>query len=211
MGKMEIKDENLFITFEGIEGSGKSTQAKMLYEHLLEGGYPVIATREPGATPIGRVIRDTLLSTKFPEMDERAELFLFAACRSQHVTETIMPALAANKIVICDRFVDSTLAYQAYGRGLDVVEVSRISDWAASGLLPHLTFLLDITVDTAFQRIERGDLDRIEQTDRDFHERVYQGYRDLAARNPDRIKVVDATRKVAAIHRVITETIDSLL
>lgn len=208
---MEIKDENLFITFEGIEGSGKSTQAKMLYEHLLEGGYNVIATREPGATPIGRVIRDTLLSTKFPEMDSKAELFLFAACRAQHVVETIKPALAAGKIVICDRFIESTLAYQAYGRGLDVVEVSRISDWASGGLLPHVTFLLDIPVDEAFKRISRGDLDRIEQTGRDFHERVYNGYRDLAARNPDRIKMVDATRNTAVINREITETIDSLL
>lgn len=208
---MENTGEGCFITFEGIEGCGKSTQAKMLYEHLLENGYNVIATREPGATPIGRVIRDTLLSTKFPEMDALTELFLFAACRAQHVKEIINPALASSKIVICDRYVDSTLAYQSYGRGLDPVEVEAIAERASGGLLPRITFLLDITVDEAFQRIEQGTLDRIEQMNRDFHERVYQGYRDLAVRNPDRIRVIDASRAPLAISREITEITANLL
>ncbi len=208
---MENTGDGCFITFEGIEGCGKSTQAKMLYEQLLENGYDVIASREPGATPVGRVIRDALLSAKFPEMDDRAELFFFAACRAQHVSEIVKPALAAGKIVICDRYVDSTLAYQAYGRGLDPVEVAMVSDWASGGLLPKLTFLLDIQVDEAFQRISNGSLDRIEKMDREFHERVYRGYLDLAARNPDRIKVIDAARKPAAIHREITEITVNLL
>lgn len=208
---MEELGKGVFITLEGIEGCGKSTQAKMLYEHFLENGYNVIATREPGATPVGRVIRDTLLSTKFPEMDDRAELFLFAACRAQHVNEVIKPALAEGKIVICDRYVDSTLAYQAYGRGLDTVKVAMISDWASGGLLPRLTFLLDIKVEEAFQRMARGSLDRIEKMDRDFHERVYRGYLDLAARNPDRVRVVNAAREPSVISREITEITAALL
>ncbi len=208
---MENTDEGRFITFEGIEGCGKSTQAKLLYEQLLEEGRNVIATREPGATPVGRVIRDTLLSARFPEMDDRAELFLFAACRAQHVREVVAPALNAGKIVICDRYVDSTLAYQAYGRGLDPVEVAMVSDWASGGLLPCLTFLLDITVDAAFKRISGGSLDRIEKMDRDFHERVYHGYLDLAARNPDRVRVIDADRTPTEIHREVTEITVNLL
>lgn len=211
MVEMEITERGLFISFEGIEGCGKSTQVKMLYEYLLEQGYDVIATREPGATAIGRVIRDTLLSTKFPEMDDRAELFLFAACRAQHVTEVIKPALELGKTVICDRYVDSTIAYQAYGRGLALIDVQMVSDQASRGVMPDVTFLLDVTVDEAFLRMTSDNLDRIEQATRGFHNRVYHGFHELAERYPDRFRVVDAAQPPKVIHHEITAITSQLV
>lgn len=208
---MDELNEGLFITFEGIEGCGKSTQAKMLYEHLIEEGYKVEVTREPGATPVGRVIRDTLLSTRFSDMDAKTELMLFAACRAQHVTETIRPALAEGKIVVCDRYVDSTIAYQAYGRGLPIIEVQMISDLASGGVLPGLTFLLDMRVEDSFKRINGEKMDRIELADRDFHERVYNGFHDQAKRYPDRFLVLDATLPVKEIHGLIVKVVERYL
>lgn len=208
---MDPLTEGLFISFEGIEGCGKSTQAKLLYEHLIEKGYKVEATREPGATAVGRVIRDTLLSTRFPEMDAKTELMLFAACRAQHVTETIRPALAEGKVVICDRYVDSTIAYQAFGRQLPVVDVQMISDWASDGILPGLTFLLDMKVEDSFKRISGENMDRIELADRQFHERVRNGFRDQAERYPDRFVTIDAGHSVKEIHGLIVEVVERLL
>jgi dTMP kinase len=208
---MDELTEGLFITFEGIEGCGKSTQAKMLYEHLIEEGYKVEATREPGATPVGRVIRDTLLSTRFSDMDAKTELMLFAACRAQHITETIRPALAEGKIVVCDRYVDSTIAYQAFGRGLPIIEVQMISDLASGGVLPGLTFLLDMAVEDSFKRINDEKMDRIELADRDFHERVHAGFHDQAARYPDRFVVLDATLPIKEIHGLIVKVVERYL
>jgi dTMP kinase len=206
---MDFRSDGIFVTFEGIEGCGKSTQAKMLYEYLVEEGYDVVATREPGATAVGRVIRETLLSTDLPPMDARTELLLFAACRAQHVAEFIRPALAEGKIIICDRYVDSTIAYQSYGRGLPLLETRQISDWASSGLLPDLTFLLDITVEQSLERLNAGSLDRIEQADREFHGRVRDGFHELAAFYPERFRIIDGTGAPNAIHQVITATVTS--
>ena len=208
---MEELDKGVFITFEGIEGCGKSTQAKMLYEHLIEEGCGVLATREPGSTNIGCIIRETLLTTKYAEMDPRTELLLFAACRAQHVQELVKPALAAGKTVVCDRYTDSTLAYQAYGRGLPFVEVERISDWAAAGVVPDLTFLLDLPVETALKRIAKDQLDRIERADRAFHERVRDGFLALAGMYPERFRVLDAAKEPMGIHRDISAVIDKLI
>lgn len=206
---MDIESEGIFITLEGIEGCGKSTQTKMLYEHLVEEGYDVVVTREPGATAVGRVIRETLLSTKFPDMDARSELLLFAACRAQHVAEVIRPALVAGKIVVCDRYVDSTIAYQAYGRGLPVLETRRISDWSSGGLMPDLTFLLDITVEQSFERLQKGEMDRIEQADMGFHQRVRAGFQALADFYPERFRVVDAAQPPKMIHQQVTAAVSS--
>ena len=208
---MEELDRGVFITFEGIEGCGKSTQAKMLYKYLIEKGCAVLATREPGSTNIGRVIRETLLTTKYAEMDPRTELLLFAACRAQHVQELIKPALAAGKMVVCDRYTDSTLAYQAYGRGLPFVEVERISDWAAAGVVPDLTFLLDLPVETGLKRIAKNQLDRIERADRAFHGRVRDGFLALAGMYPERFCVLDAAREPKDVQRDVTTAVDKLI
>lgn len=208
---MEELDRGVFITFEGIEGCGKSTQAKMLYKHLIEKGCAVLATREPGSTNIGRVIRETLLTTKYAEMDPRTELLLFAACRAQHVQELVKPALAAGKTVVCDRYTDSTLAYQAYGRGLPFVEVERISDWAAAGVVPDLTFLLDLPVETGLKRIAENQLDRIERADRAFHGRVRGGFLALAGMYPERFRVLDAAREPKDVQRDVTTAVDKLI
>lgn len=201
-----------FVTFEGIEGSGKGTQVHMLYEHLIEEGYDVIATREPGSTAIGDIIRDALLNTKFDEMTPRTELFLFAAARAQHVEEVIKPALSAGKIVLCDRFTDSTLAYQSYGRGLEFQEVLRLADMAASSIVPDLTILLEISVEIAFNRIthERA-LDRIELADHGMHNRIAAGYLKLAERYSERFQIVDASKPQLEVHKAITKIVKDLL
>lgn len=207
---MEFGGRGFFITLEGVEGCGKSTQAKLLFEYLVENGFKAVLTREPGATNIGRTIRDALLSKDSGEMDARAELMLFAACRAQHVAEIIKPALGENKVVVCDRYVDSTMAYQAYGRGLPIGEVQRISDFSSRGLVPELTFLLDIPVEESFKRIDRGKMDRIESADRNFHERVSLGFHEAAARYPERIRVIDASGSITAIHQQIINVIAGL-
>lgn len=209
---MEDLREGAFVSFEGVEGAGKGTQIKMLYEHLVEEGYQVLATREPGATAIGSVIRDTLLNTKFAEMRPKTELLLFAACRAQHVEEVIKPALKAGKIILCDRYVDSTLAYQSFGRGLPFQEVLRLSDWASGGLMPDMTILLRLPVEEAFDRIKlHRRLDRIERADRELHRRVAKGYLELAGIYPERFRIVDGTLPMAEVHKSVTEIVRELL
>ncbi len=209
---MEEVREGLFITLEGCEGAGKGTQVRMLYQHLTEDGYKAIATREPGATAIGCVIRDTLLSDKFEEITAKTELLLFNASRAQHVSEVIKPALLKGKLVLCDRYLDSTLAYQAFGRGLEFQEVLRISEWASGGLRPDLTILLDLPIEEAFNRIRtHRHLDRIEREDMDLHRRVADGFRELARMYSERIRVVDGTKPKAEIHKTITGIIKKLL
>lgn len=201
-----------FVTFEGIEGSGKGTQVHMLYEHLVEEGYDVVATREPGSTAIGDIIRDALLNTKFEEMTPKTELFLFAAARAQHVEEVIKPALSAGKIVICDRFTDSMLAYQSYGRGLEFQKVLRLADMAASSIVPDLTIFLEIPVEIAFNRIKHErKLDRIELADHGMHNRIAAGYLKLADRYAERFQIVDASKPQLEVHKAITKIVKDLL
>lgn len=207
---MDIERPGFFITFEGVEGSGKSTQASLLYEYLLEGGYKVIATREPGATGIGRMAREALLDPKNKGMDPLAELFLFAAGRAQHVAEVIRPALASGKTVVCDRYIDSTTAYQAFGRGLDARTVQMVSDIASGGMMPDLTFLLDIPAALAMKRISGGSLDRIERETADFHDRVELGFHDCAERYPDRFRILDATLAPKEIFHQVIEAVEAL-
>lgn len=205
------KTKGLFITFEGVEGSGKSTQIDLLAEFLSEKGYEVVSTREPGGTAIGDKIRKIVLNPDFTEMDFKAEALLYAANRAQHVAEVIAPALAQGKIIISDRYTDSSLAYQSFGRGLDQKKVENISEWATGGLEPDLTILLDIPADKGLKRTSRSLADRIEQENIDFHDRVSKGFLKLAKKLPKRFKVIDATKDVDQIHQEVVKLVQKLL
>ena len=180
----------MFVTFEGIDGSGKSTQAELLRNRLEAEGRDVVATREPGGTELGERIRDLLLHGE--HMSPWAEALLYAASRAQHVVEVVRPALERGAWVVCDRYVDSSVAYQGVGRGLGLDRVLDINLAAVGGLVPDRTFLLALDVSQREARIS-GDHDRREREAADFHARVAQGYRELAARFPERIVVLDAS------------------
>jgi dTMP kinase len=189
----------LFIAFEGGEGSGKSTQIVQLHDSLRRQGQQVFATHEPGATSVGKAIRSLLLETDEP-ITPRSEALLFAADRAHHVETEIRPRLAAGYHVLCDRYVDSSIAYQGAGRTLSVEEVARLSEWATQGLVPDLTVLLDIAPADGLARV--GDRtraagpDRLEREQLAFHERVRAGFLALAGRHPERYLVLDASRPV---------------
>ncbi len=191
----------LFVTFEGTEGSGKSTQIRALAEFLREQGYSVVLTREPGGTPIGDQVRRILLDHANDEMHPRTEVLLFLASRAQHVEELIRPALKAGKVVLCDRYADSTLAYQGYARGEDVSELRRLIDYATGGLWPDLTFWLDLPVDEGLARLERKN--RLDSEALTFHRRVREGYKRLAAAEPQRWVRIDGTLPRAEIQEQI--------
>jgi dTMP kinase len=191
----------VFITFEGIEGCGKSTQARRLARRLQLGGIPAVLTLEPGGTAVGATIRNILLSSQNRQLSSLAELLLYAADRAQHVEEVIKPALKAGKWVISDRFMDATVSYQGYGRGQDMPFIHLLNEKATSGLRPDRTFLLDCPVEIGLARAMKREKesalqgqDRFEQEKRPFHEAVRQGYLTLASREPDRIVVMDGTR-----------------
>jgi len=195
-----------FITLEGPEGSGKSTQAKIMIRRLAELGIEAMYTREPGGTALGEEIRNILQHNQAGEAPcERAELLLFEASRNQLVEKVIRPALEEGTWVICDRFMDSTTAYQGYGRGLPVDEVKAIHHFTVNGVVPDLTLLLDLEVETGFERIAQRFLelgesaDRFEQEERSFHERVRQGYLKLAEEESDRFRIVDASQEPEAV------------
>lgn len=196
----------MFITFEGIDCSGKSTQARKLAASLRDDGYDVVELREPGNTEISERIRSILLNREHDGLDDRTELLLFAAARAQLVAETILPALHDGKIVICDRFSDSTIAYQGYGRGLPLEEIVHVNRIATQETVPDVTFYLDISPETAVSRCgERndGDLDRIEESGIHFYERVIRGYMALANMNADRYYVVDGGEDLETIHTML--------
>lgn len=188
-----------FVTLEGIEGSGKSTQARLLCERLRERGLAVESLREPGSTEIGNRIREILLSTQHAAMIAETEALLYAAARAQMVSEAVEPALAAGRTVVCDRYVDSSIAYQCFGRGLPVGLVYDINNWAVGGVRPDITILLDLQVREGLARATRVGCDRIEAESAEFHERVRRGYLELARKNRDRIVVVDAAGSVELV------------
>ena len=198
--------DGYFVVFEGGEGAGKSTQIKALVEWLESRGDDVVMTREPGGTPIGTRIRDILLDQSSSDMDARTEALLYAADRAQHVAQVIRPALDAGKIVVSDRFVDSSLAYQGLARGLGLDEVYEMSGWATGGLLPDLVFFMKIDAATALKRVG-GTPDRIEGEDGIFHERVESAYLELAGKYSSRFVVLDAGRSQEEIHEDVKKAL----
>ena len=193
----------MFITFEGIEGSGKSTALLLLAQELERRGFDVLRTREPGGCGLGRAIRPILLDARTRSLNMRAERYLFLADRAQHVAEVIRPALEAGQIVLCDRYTDSTLAYQGYGRGLDPEKLRRINEMATGGLAPDLTLLMDLPVGLGLERAglrnqRQGTVlseGRFDAESMDFHERVRQGYLALAEEEPQRIACINAEQR----------------
>lgn len=201
-----------FITFEGVEGCGKSTQIALLADHLTEAGYTVLVTREPGGTPIAEAIRDVLLDPAHHAMGATAELLLYEAARAQHVHEKIAPALADGHIVLSDRFADSTTAYQGAGRGIAADVLNPLHHMATGGVWPDLTLLIDLPVETGLERARgRGRKDRIEQESIDFHQRVRDGFLALAEAEPDRIRVIDGRADIDAVHQSIRRAVEAAL
>ena len=189
---METAVRGKFITFEGCDGCGKSTQLKMLSDYLTKENVPHIFTREPGGGKISEAIREILLSGKNAEMTDECEALLYAAARVQHLSDRVEPALAKGELVICDRYVDSSLAYQAYARGLGVEFIGGINAFALTNYLPDVTIFIDLTPEAAFKRKHGADEnDRLEQAGMAFHKRVYEGYKKLAQENPNRFVCVD--------------------
>lgn len=194
----------MFITFEGPEGSGKSTQLPKLAQYLESLNLPVVKTREPGGTAIGDQIREVLVSLDNTELHPRTEILLFLAARAQLVEELIIPSLRQNKIILCDRYGDSTLAYQGYGHGLDLETLRAMLEFATGGLKPDLTILLDIDVLTGLKRKKvKEEWNRLDAFELSFHERVREGYHILAGQEPERWKIVDATQKPEQVQNEI--------
>ena len=202
---------SLFITFEGGEGCGKSVQAEALYRRLSELAVPAVLTHEPGGTSLGDKITGLLKWAQDTDISSVAELLLFNTSRAQLVTEVIQPNLNSGKVVICDRYADSTTVYQGYGRGLDLKMVKAVNDAGTSGLRPDLTVLLDISVEEGFARKEGEKRDRFEQQDVAFHQRVREGFLELAADEPERWLVVDAAQSKEKIAEIIWQRVSQLL
>ena len=202
--------EGYFISFEGGDGSGKSTQIQILREFLEERGYDVILTREPGGTPISEKIRSIILDKANSEMDDMTEALLYAAARAQLVSQVIRPALEEGKVVICDRFVDSSMAYHAYARGLGD-SVKTINAFAVGDCMPDLTILLKVNPQVGSSRIGNRERDRIELASSDFHKKVYEGYLQLEKLYPERIVGIDAADTIENISGIISERIAGLL
>jgi len=209
----------LFITFEGPEGSGKTTQIKMVGEYLRERHIPYILTEEPGGTQLGHTLRKLLLNKSSLNIVGKAELLLFAAARAQHVEEVIRPALRGGAIVLCDRFADATIAYQGYGRGLNVEEIGWINDYSSRNLKPDMTLFFDLPVEIGLdramgriaQRTDSPAEDRFEGEDLQFHRRVWEGYYTLIKAEPDRFRVINAARKIEQVFRDVCDHLDPVL
>lgn len=198
-----------FITFEGPEGCGKSTQAQLLADALVQRGIKVRLTREPGGDPVGEEIRRILLDGADHSVADRTEVLLYEAARAQHVEYIIRPHLADGFVVISDRFADSTVAYQGYGSGLDLDLIHRLNSFATGGLEPDVTFLLDIDIETGLKR--QQDWNRMERKAVEYHERVRQGFIEEARLNPERTIVIDASEDIETIHRRILGIIEKKL
>lgn len=217
------KRKGLFITIEGPEGAGKSTQTAMLAEWLLHQGHSAITTREPGDGKIGGQIRQVILNPENKEMTAETEAFLYAADRAQHVEKVVKPALNNSLMVICDRYVDSHIAYQGYGRGLDLDFLRQLNQMATGGLMPDLTIFLDISAEKGLERVKAREkyamanhddsqaIDRMEQEKIDFHHRLCEGYHEIAKAEPNRVKVVDANRDIGAVKYEIQQIVSGLL
>lgn len=205
-----MKKRGLFITFEGIDGCGKTTQLSLLRDYLVNKGYDVIITREPGGNhQLGKDIRNILLYTKC-ELDDKAEMFLFLADRAQHINKFILPNLKEGKIVLCDRHADSTLAYQGYGRGQNLEEIIYLNDIATNNIKPDLTFLYDIDVETSNLRVG-NEKDRMENTGSIFLEKVRLGYLNIAQNNPESIKIINAVNPIEIVFKDTKKYVEDAL
>ena len=202
---------SLFITFEGGEGSGKSSHAKVLYHRLSELAVPVLLTHEPGVTSLGKKIAHLLKWAQNIDISPEAELLMFNTSRAQLVAEVIRPGLEKGKVVICDRYTESTTAYQGYGRGLALAMVRAVNDAVTQGLKPDLTMLLDIAAEEGLARKRSGRRDRFEQEEIAFHQRVREGYLKLAAEEPERWLVIDASQSKKKVAEIIWQRLSALL
>ncbi len=201
----------LFITFEGVEGCGKTTQINLLENWLLKRRRSPLKTLEPGGTPVGERVRSVLLDPELKGMVPISEALLYAASRAQHVNDVIRPGLEAGRVVVCDRYVDSSLAYQAYARGLDFQTVMSVNQWATGGLLPDLTILLRVPAETGLGRTVGRELDRLEQESLQFHKMVEAGFEDLAVRFAERFVIIDGRDPVDEVHRRVIAAVDRVL
>jgi dTMP kinase len=208
------------ITFEGIEGCGKTTQIRMAGEYLGRRHIPFISSAEPGGSALGHRIREILLNRASYEINAEAEVFLFMAARAQHVRETIIPALRNNKLVLCDRFSDATLAYQGFGRGLDIDFIRQINILASLSLKPALTILFDLPAEEGLKRAQKrialngketSAEDRFEQETIEFHKKTREGYLLLAEDEPERFRIIDGSQDIATIHREVCLYLDAIL
>jgi len=199
----------LFITFEGVDGCGKSTQMDLLSRYLNSAGFDVVLTREPGAKGLGERIREILLNYE-GEVSDRCESFLFLADRAQNIDIIVNPAINEGKFVLCDRHVDSTVAYQGYGRGLNLDRINKLNDIATNGKKPDLTFVFDVDVETSMKRVGKNQ-DRMEKAGIEFQTKVRKGYLELASNEPKRVYVIDASQSIEKIHEQVVEIVNSFL
>ncbi len=202
----------LFVTVEGTDGCGKTTQIRNIIDHLSSLGCRVVLTREPGGTRISENIRSIILDPTFTEMHSITELMLYSAARAQLVEQVIKPSIAKSETVICDRYIDSFYAYQGYGRGLDMDMLKKITSLAIDDMIPDITIFLDLDPEIGLRRrMNAANGDRIENEQIEFHRRVYDGYKQLARENPDRIKVIDASRSVEEVWQDVRRQLDMAL
>lgn len=199
----------LFITFEGADGCGKTTQLNLLKEYFEKVGKDVVLTREPGAKGLGEHVRKILLNYD-GVVSDRCESFLFLADRAQNVDVIVNPAINEGKIVLCDRHTDSTVAYQGYGRGLDINEINMLNNLATGGMKPDLTLVFDVDIETSMQRVGK-EKDRMENSGNDFFDRVRKGYLQIAKQEPDRVKVIDSTQSIEDVHEDVIKIINSYM
>ncbi|MCL5290886.1 MAG: dTMP kinase [Bacillota bacterium] len=201
----------MFIVFEGVDGSGKSTQLSLINKYLTEKNIPTYSTREPGGTPVGEKIRELLLDPNFSEIQGRTEALLYAAARAQLVAQVIRPQLEQGTVVLCDRYIDSTLAYQGYGRGMEIDFLAGINRLGTGGLAPRLTILLDLPPEEGLTRSRKDrPADRLEKESPEFYRRVRSGYLELAGQNPQNYLVLDARLPVEELHRHIIQAVGEL-
>ncbi|MBR3207992.1 MAG: dTMP kinase [Bacillus sp. (in: Bacteria)] len=204
----------MFITFEGPEGAGKTTVIRKVYEEMERQGYAVMATREPGGIDIAEQIREVILNEKNTKMDATTEALLYAAARRQHLAEKVEPALKRGETVLCDRFVDSSLAYQGYARGLGIEEVKSINDFAIDGTMPQMTIYFSITPEEGLKRIDANqgrEKNRLDMETLNFHQMVREGYEQLIAQSPERFRVVDASQPVQDVFNEVFQLIQDTL
>jgi dTMP kinase len=208
-----------FITFEGIDGCGKSTQLRLLENSLMSSGVAVVSTRQPGGTALGRMIRAALLDPAHGHVEPLAELLLYAADRAQHVREFVLPSLEAGRIVLSDRYADATVAYQGYGRRFDLKLIAGLNDLATGGLKPDLTLLFDLDVTTGLSRVQRrgndtaveAQADRLDREPSEFHERVRRGYLEIAAREPERFRIIPAAGSIEEVSDLVSAAVSEFI